>query len=324
MQAWLRRLEAPNRAQAPVERESPDLRRTLRYSRPVNPGSLLVSPIALAFVTAILLGLAIVVAQRGVRSMATLPGAAVANTSSLLVLLVAAPALWSHEGATGGTLAIYVLVGLFFPGGVTLLMLESNRRLGPSMTASIAGTTPLFSWLAAVLFLGEAFVPIGLVGTAAIVVGIATLAWRRGGVAGQIASPAALLPLASAVVRASAQVLTKFALAIWPSPFAAIFIAYVASATVVWTLCLVRGERVTWRPAVGWFALSGAMNAIGTLAMYTAFKYGDVSVVAPIAATGPLVTLAVSALILREERLTLRLAAGVAITLAGVALILVR
>lgn len=296
----------------------------MRYSPGVSSPGFPLSPITLAFVTAILLGLAIVVAQRGVRSVSTLPGAAIANTSSLLVLLAVAPFFWSIEGATLGTLGIFVLVGLFFPGGVTMLMLESNRRLGPSMTASIAGTTPLFAWLAAVLFLGEAFVATGLLGTAAIVLGIATLAWRRGGATGQIASPAAFLPLSSAVIRAAAQVFTKFALAIWPSPFAAIFIAYIASATVVWTLCRIKGERVPRKPALGWFALSGAMNAFGTLAMYTAFKYGDVTVVAPIAATGPLVTLAVSALILREEKLTLRLATGVLVTLGGVALILVR
>lgn len=296
----------------------------MRYSPGVSSPGFPLSPITLAFITAILLGLAIVVAQRGVRSVSTLPGAAVANMSSLLVLLAVAPLFWSDEGATLGTLGIFVLVGLFFPGGVTLLMLESNRRLGPSMTASIAGTTPLFAWLAAVLFLGEAFVATGLLGTAAIVLGIATLAWRRGGVPGQIASPAALLPLGSAVIRAAAQVLTKFALAIWPSPFAAIFIAYIASVIVTWTLCKVKHERVPCTPALGWFALSGAMNAVGTLAMYTAFKYGDVTVVAPIAATGPLVTLAVSALMLREEKLTMRLATGVLITLGGVALILVR
>lgn len=295
-----------------------------RYSRDVNFGALFVSPIALAFVTSILLGLAIVVAQRGVRTVSTLPGAAIANTSSMLVLLLCAPWFWSTEGATIGTLGIFIAVGLFFPGGVTMLMLESNRRLGPSMTASIAGTTPLFAWLAAVLFLGEMFVASGLLGTAAIVIGIATLAWRRGGITGTIASAAVLLPLSSAVIRATAQVLTKFAIAIWPSPFAAIFIAYIASAAVVWTLCAIKGERVPRRPAIGWFALSGAMNAIGTLAMYTAFKYGDVTVVAPIAATGPLVTLAVSAFVLREEKLTLRLVAGVLVTLCGVALILVR
>lgn len=290
----------------------------------MNSTGILLSPVALAFLTSVLLGLAIVVAQRGVRSVPTLPGAAIANTSSLLVLLVVAPVFWSSEGATVGTLTLFVLVGLFFPGGVTLLMLESNRRLGPSVTASIAGTTPLFAWLAAVLFLGEAFVATGLLGTAAIVFGIAILAWRGGSVPGPVASVAALLPLSSAVIRATAHVLTKFALAIWPSPFAAIFIAYVASATVVWSLCRIKRERVPRRPAIGWFVLSGAMNALGTLAMYTAFKYGDVSVVAPIAATAPLVTLSVSAVFLREERLTLRLVTGVLVTLLGVGLILLR
>lgn len=265
-----------------------------------------------------------IVTQRGVRSVATLPGAAVANTTSALLFGSLAPIFWSGEDATASALGLFVLVGLFFPAGVTLLTLEGNRRLGPSITASISGTTPLFAYFAAVAFLGEVLRAQGVLGTAAIVIGIATLAWRRGGAGGVIASPALLLPLGSAVLRAGAQLMIKFGLALWPSPYSAIVIAYITSSAVGWTLLKLRGERIPLTPALGWFVLSGIMNGLGTLAMYAAFKEGDVTLVAPIVATAPLVTLAVSALILREEALTLRLVTGVSITLGGVALILLR
>lgn len=290
----------------------------------MNSSSILSSPLAPAAVSSVLLGLAMIVTQRGVRSVATLPGAAVANTTSALLFGSLAPIFWSGEDATASALGLFVLVGLFFPAGVTLLTLEGNRRLGPSITASISGTTPLFAYFAAVAFLGEVLRAQGVLGTAAIVIGIATLAWRRGGAGGVIASPALLLPLGSAVLRAGAQLMIKFGLALWPSPYSAIVIAYITSSAVGWTLLKLRGERIPLTPALGWFVLSGIMNGLGTLAMYAAFKEGDVTLVAPIVATAPLVTLAVSALILREEALTLRLVTGVSITLGGVALILLR
>jgi len=290
----------------------------------VNASIPFASPVVLGFIASLLLGLAMIVTQCGVRSVATLPGAAVANTTSALLFGSLAPIFWSSAGATPSAVGLFVLVGLFFPAGVTLLTLEGNRRLGPSITATISGTTPLFAYFAAVLFLGEALLMQGLLGTAAIVAGVAMLAWRGSAASPRIASSAMLLPLGAAAIRAAAQIMIKFGLALWPSPYSAIVVAYITSSAVGWTLLKLRREHVPRTPALGWFVLSGIMNGVGTLAMYAAFKDGDVTVVAPVVATAPLVTLIVSALILREERVTLRLASGILVTLFGVVLILVR
>jgi drug/metabolite transporter (DMT)-like permease len=50
------------------------------------------------------------------------------------------------------------------------------------------------------------------------------------------------------------------------------------------------------------------------LLMYGALSIAPVSLVAPIVATYPLVTVSVSAAVLREEPITLRMVAGAAIT----------
>ena len=76
--------------------------------------------------------------------------------------------------------------------------------------------------------------------------------------------------------------------------------------------------------ALVWFALSGLMNGVGLVAMYEAFREGEVSVVAPIVATAPLVTLSVHVVLMRAERLTVRLVTGVGLTAVGVILILLR
>ena len=283
----------------------------------------LTAPVPLAFAAAILFGLAIVAAQLGVRSIPTLPGAAVANASAALLFVLAAPWFWSDTGFAWPAVAIFMLVGLFFPATVTLLMLEGNRRLGPSVTATISGTTPLYVYIAAVALLGETLSAGGLAGTLVIVVGIATL--TGGARSARLAmSRAVLFPLGSAVIRAVAQILVKFGLLWWPSAYAATLIAYMTSAAVTGLIVGVRREPVPRSRALGWFAASGTMNGVGLVAMYTAFRHGEVSVVAPITATAPLVTLLVHVVVLRAERFTLRLFAGALLTLLGVLLILLR
>jgi len=284
----------------------------------------LTSPTALAFLASILLGLAMIAAQRGVRDVPTLPGAAFSNLSGAVFFWLASPFFWEGGEITPMPFAIFVVVGIFFPATVTLLMLEGNRRMGPSISAAISGTTPLFAYLGAVLLLGEVLVGRGLLGTLAIVAGVAILVWRKGGTRGGFPVWTATLPVGAALIRAIAQLLIKYGLAFWPNPFAAILIAYTASAATTGSLMLIRRERCPWTPGLGWLALAGIMNGLGVLALYAAFRAGDVTVIAPIAATSPVVTLIVSALVLREEKLTVRLMLGVLVTLAGVTLILLR
>jgi drug/metabolite transporter (DMT)-like permease len=65
------------------------------------------------------------------------------------------------------------------------------------------------------------------------------------------------------------------------------------------------------------------LNGAAVLALYGALERGPVVLVSPIAATYPVFTLALSALFLREERYGATLIGGVALTVAGVAVLLV-
>ena len=70
------------------------------------------------------------------------------------------------------------------------------------------------------------------------------------------------------------------------------------------------------------FMLVGVCNAAAVMLMYAALARGAVGVVAPLVATYPLFTLGLSALMLREDRIHARLVGGVAVTVAGVVLVL--
>jgi drug/metabolite transporter (DMT)-like permease len=70
-----------------------------------------------------------------------------------------------------------------------------------------------------------------------------------------------------------------------------------------------------WQPWA-WAALAGTLNAISTLSLYRSFEVGKLAVVAPLSASYPALTVAIS--IFTGEHLTAMRAVGIAFILVGV------
>lgn len=85
---------------------------------------------------------------------------------------------------------------------------------------------------------------------------------------------------------------------------------------IVWT------QQLDWHiPAAGWSLaiLGGALNGFGVLTSFAAYRSGGkASVVTPLVALFPVVTVVLAMLLLRE-RLSIREAVGVIVALAGAA-----
>jgi drug/metabolite transporter (DMT)-like permease len=248
-------------------------------------------------------------------------GARISVPSATLALWLLAPWL-DLSGWNAIAVGLFALVGLFFPASVTLLTFEANRRLGPNVSGAIGSTTPLFAVIGAALWLSEPLAGGALAGTAMIVLGTVALARPREGVGENRGRGAMGLAWAAAALRALAHVLSKAGLALWPSPFAAALLGYTISSAVVWATPRGREHRPYTRRGIAWFVASGLLNGIAVLALYSALERGPVVLVSPIAATYPLFTLALSALWLREERLSAALVGGMALTVTGVIVLL--
>jgi drug/metabolite transporter (DMT)-like permease len=218
-------------------------------------------------------------------------------------------------------LLIFAGVGLVFPALVTLLTFRSNALLGPTVTSAVSGTAPLFALLAAAVLLGERVPARTAVAAVGVVAGIALLSWKPGATPAHLARRLLLWPIAGALVRGLAQVGAKAGLLLWPNPFAASLIGYLVSSIVVVSVDrAARAQRPRpTRQGIIWFAATGLLNGGAVLLMYAALASAPVGLVAPIVASHPLVTLLVSALVLREERLSPRGVAGAVITVGAIA-----
>jgi len=73
-----------------------------------------------------------------------------------------------------------------------------------------------------------------------------------------------------------------------------------------------------WRPWA-WGICAGGLNTISTLALYRSFEIGKMSIVAPLSASYPVLTLLLS--VFTGERLTLVRLAGIILTIVGVLLV---
>jgi drug/metabolite transporter (DMT)-like permease len=281
--------------------------------------------ITLALVSAVFYGLGLTLTQLGLRDVPPSAGAAISIPSSALLFIAIAPFALAGSTPEWSAVPIFVAVGLLFPAAATLITFEANRRLGPVITGSLGNLAPVFAVLLAFVLLGEPLRVGQMVALAIILAGVLVLTGPRREQGKRWASWFVLLPLVAAALRGIIQPVVKLGLAVWPSPFAAVLIGYIASSAVVIVTMRLRTGR--WRPAapargVLWFAGVGVCNGLAVLLMYAALTRGPVTLVSPLVATYPLVTVAASALLLHAVALQLRIAFGAALTVAGVVLLL--
>jgi drug/metabolite transporter (DMT)-like permease len=281
--------------------------------------------ILLAFASATLLGTGVVTTQFGLRHVEPLSGASISVPSFTLLFLLAAPIILQGEPVVWNGLPVFIGIGLFFPAMLTFLTFASNRALGPVITSTLGNLAPLFSVTLALIFLHEPLRHLQLIGLVVAVIGAVVITLTRPGDLGHWRSWALLLPLTGALVRGLAPPLVKIGLQIWPSPLWACLIGYVTSSVVVLTVQRLRkGTFVAQAPWPGrfWFAVTGISNGLSALALFAAVRNGPITLVAPLLAIYPLVTVIMAAITLRHVRISLRIVIGTVLTVAGVALVL--
>ena len=282
--------------------------------------------IILALASAVGYGLGLTLTQFGLRDVPPATGAAISIPTSALLFVAAAPIGLAGTTPAWSALPIFVAVGLVFPAAATLITFEANRRLGPVITGSLGNLAPVFAVLLAFVLLGEPLRLGQMLGLAIILAGVLALTSPGDRAEAGWVSWYVALPLVTAALRGFIQPVIKLGLTVWPSPFAAVLVGYLVSAAVVVTALRLRIGR--WRPqanarGLAWFAGVGVCNGLAVLLMYAALARGPVTIVSPLVATYPLVTVAASALARHAVDNQLRVTLGAAITVVGVGLLLV-
>jgi DME family drug/metabolite transporter len=226
---------------------------------------------------------------------------------------------------TSPAILIFVLVGFFQPGLTRLLTYKGIETLGIAITDPVRATTPLFSALMAILFLGEQMTLAIALATLLIIAGI-TLLSLRGATLTRYRPIYILYPLAASLLAGCSQVLRKVGMGAVPHPILAAAVtassSFVVSSLTLW-IVEKKGETFKLnKQCLPWYAGAGVAVSVAMTSIYYALDLGKVTVVIPVASTGPFFSLLLSALFLRDvERVTLKIVMGATLIVGGVLLI---
>ena len=281
------------------------------------------STFGFALLAAIFFGLSAIPAKRGLSHTDTQTGALISMLTVVAVFLISSP-WWmqSQDWFTAG-FWIFVATGLFHPALSFYFTLESMDRAGATVASTLAATSPIFAALTAMILLGESMTAPIAIGTLVTMCGVMSLTWIPGTGITRIMRIALVFATAAAVIRGLTNTTGKFGLDLMPNAMMAGFLSYaVASLGVLVISRLRRGRLPLDISAAGLrtFSLSGFFIAIAIACMYSALLRNSVTLVSPVIGTYPVFTL-LAALTLKEEIITLRIAGGVAVVVAGVVLI---
>ena len=245
---------------------------------------------------------------------------------SATIYWLAAPFYMEAWYWTASVLPLLILLGCVRPLLSANLGMAGTRILGPTISATLSATSPLFGVALGVVLLAETLSREIAIGTVGIVAGVVLIS-SHGRSSRTWPLVALLLPVGAALVRSLSHAFSKIALEEVPSPFFVAVVAYSVSFVLALANQARTGRAVFSAVAPGgvkWLVATGATNGTAVLMLNTALLHGRLVVVAPVIACAPLFTLLLGAAVFRENAITRRVVVAVLIVVPSVALIGVR
>lgn len=276
-------------------------------------------PVLYATMAAVCFGGQVVLTMRSFAHVEPQTSAMISIGTSVGIFWLLAPFLLKTEYFSNSGMWVFAGNGLIHPIFSIYLAYEAAKRMGPTVSATVSATTPLFATAGAVLALGEHITIAFLVGTIVTVAGVMVLSWKRQGHT-KWALWALIFPIGAAAIRGANHNIGKFGLELLPSPYFASLVSFTISFLGSVLIYRFRVGSLPYRlPLRGlmWSGFAGTSIAVGVLSMYSALNCGRVIVVSPIISAFPFFTLLIS-LFFRQELFSFRVLAGVVFVVGGV------
>jgi len=223
---------------------------------------------------------------------------------------------------------LFIIAGFLAPGVARLFYFKGMETAGMSANASIFSTYPLYTSIIATLLLGEMLSIENWTGLICIIVGVIFIGRNINNGDTQTISTTKkgiFIAFLGSLAMAFSQILRKEGLNIYNEPLLGVAAGYTTSLIVY--LLVIRFSRNTETPRFSFndvrnFWKPGVGIATGWLLAFVALSQEMVSIIAPILQTELLFILFFAYVFLRkQEKVTLKLAAGAILIVAGVILV---
>jgi drug/metabolite transporter (DMT)-like permease len=279
----------------------------------------------LAIASAFTLAGAQIYSRLGMLSTSPLMAALIVNTFVSLGGLIASLYRGTLLSSTWQPILWYAVVGVLGPGIGRIALLIGINRMGLGRSVTISSSTPLWSTLIAVIFLGERPTFWVVIGTFAIVFGVALLStqddrsqdfrsWLQG---------ALIYPLVSSIAYGLPPIFAKLAYAHQATPAVGMAVAFFMANVVLITfrsLVPVMGTYQIDRQAMLKLSVAGILNLLTSFCLWTAVLITSVSTAMPLSRTTPILVVLFSWLFLGKHEIITRrvLISAVFVVVGGV------
>ena len=233
-------------------------------------------------------------------------------------------------------ISLEALGWLAFLGGIAvvggrLLNFNAISMVGAARAAPFSSSSPIFAAILAIVLLGERPGPLVGFGTLIVACGLTLVGWGgargRGGLPGM--NPRVLgyfLAAGAAVAFATSNVVSKHVVSDFTSPLVAAGVSLLLGLILLSALTgrVVMKEIARCPPTYGLLCLlAGVFQGLAQLSLLEALSRAPVTMVTPIYASSPLLTIVMAHLFLRRlERVNLFIVAGALSTVGGVIMVL--
>lgn len=223
---------------------------------------------------------------------------------------------------------LFVLSSALVPGFARLLYFRGMKELGASTNTSIVATNPVISSLIAVFLLGEHPTLVVWIGMLTVTSGVVML--ERSTVhqarTATNANTRIAVPLMTACFVGLGLVVRKMALNAYSEPVMGVATGYLISLFIYFFISVLssdfRGSTEISKRTFKLFWIGGLCWCFGQLCSFSALRYGDVSIIAPILNIDPLFVLLFAHLFLRkQEKVSSLLLVGTVTIIIGISLI---
>ena len=277
-----------------------------------------------AFQAALCFSVAHIFVRRGLVHSNAITGSVISLGTSAVLLGLLALFLVPLAALRSPAIWYFIAAGVFAPAIGQTLGYIGMERIGVARSSPIVNTSPIFSSILAVLFLGELWVAQNIVGTCLVILGVVILSSGTPA-AGQWRKKDILYPVLAALAFGVSTILRKSGLFEVPVPLLAAAVT-VGTAFLV-LLCIVGlrgGRRVLQfhRRGNAWLFGAAVVNTGAILSFFSALNVGKIVRVEPLVACNPLLTILWTAIFLRAiEQVSARIIIGALVTVTGTVLV---
>jgi drug/metabolite transporter (DMT)-like permease len=251
-------------------------------------------------------------------------------------VMLAAELAWRTEPLRWDVwgVVLFALAGFFSTYLGRFLMYESATRLGPAKTSAFQVASPLFTFVIALAFLGETLTPLALAGMVTTAAGLLLISLtgtraqplaQEGDGRGAWWRAAWLLGAGSSMAYAVGNVMRGAGVREWNEPIAGVLIGALSGIACHFAFGrghgdMLRSLRTAHRGGLALFALSGVLTVVAQVCTIAAMKIAPVALVSLITLCTPLLVFPASYFLLgNDEGINARTLAGAALSLAGIA-----